>query len=478
MINCYWVYDTILIHGGLPPVISAILFVSIAVVLGLYWGFFGIAVVLVRQRFGSVQIALTSVPFFWTALELLASRLTSVPWDQLGYTQIDNALLTLLAPWTGVYGITFLLMAGNALIAGGYLLPCCPQEKKYQRRVSVLCGVLLMLFGSLGLTAQPSAEATSSTAVLVQPNLDVAAENVWRGADWDQHIVALTRMAADPCRSYIAGMPQTEAPVVAKPCASGSAHPDLVVWPEAPAPFFEIDPRFQQAMAGVAGASRASLVIGGIGISPPLSGEPYERSYNSAMVFAANGNELGRQDKIHLVPFGEYIPFKDLLPFAHKLAGRVAEFTPGESRKIFVLGGHHYGIFICYEAVFADEVRHLAAEGADVFVNISDDGWYGDTSAPWQHLNMARMRAIENHRWILRDTNNGATVAIDPRGQVTQSIDRHTVDALPAAYGFHQDVTFYTAHGDLFARIILLVAMLLMVAGLFPELRLKISRKS
>jgi apolipoprotein N-acyltransferase len=168
---------------------------------------------------------------------------------------------------------------------------------------------------------------------------------------------------------------------------------------------------------------------------------------------------VGRYDKIHLVPFGEYIPFQRYLTFAHKLTGRVSSFTRGGEHKVFRLNGHSYGVFICYESVFADEVRESAQRGAEVLVNISDDGWYGDTSAPWQHLNMARMRAIENRRWILRDTNNGVTAVIDPYGRVRQSIPRHQVDALPAGYSFRSDVTFYTAHGDVFAWACVLLAL-------------------
>jgi apolipoprotein N-acyltransferase len=174
------------------------------------------------------------------------------------------------------------------------------------------------------------------------------------------------------------------------------------------------------------------------------------------MVFNAAGNEVGRYDKIHLVPWGEYVPYPQIFFFAKKLTGKVAHFTPGTARSIFQLqtaGGetHRYGVFICYESVFADEIRQFARNGAEVFVNVSDDGWYGDTSAPWQHLNMARMRAIENRRWILRATNDGVTASIDPYGRVRQSIPRHTVDALPAQYGFRSEITFYTAHGDVFA---------------------------
>jgi apolipoprotein N-acyltransferase len=167
---------------------------------------------------------------------------------------------------------------------------------------------------------------------------------------------------------------------------------------------------------------------------------------------------VGRYDKIHLVPFGEYVPFQNLLFFARKLTGRVSSFTRGDERKVFRLNGRRYGVFICYEAVFADEVRQFSQLGAEVLVNISDDGWYGDTSAPWQHLNMLRMRAIENRRWILRDTNTGVTAVIDPYGRVRQSIPRHAVDALPAGYGFRDDVTFYTAHGDVFAWVCVLLS--------------------
>ena len=217
-----------------------------------------------------------------------------------------------------------------------------------------------------------------------------------------------------------------------------------------PSPFLEQEPRFQNAMVSVARSVQAPLIVGGL--AADYSPEQNEwLDYNAAIVVGADGARIGRYEKIHLVPFGEYVPFQRLLFFARKLTGRVSRFTPGAERKIFRLNGHYYGVFICYEAVFADEVRQFSQLGAEVLVNISDDGWYGDTSAPWQHLNMARMRAIENRRWILRDTNNGVTAVIDPFGRVRQSIPRHQVDALPASYGFRSDMTFYTAHGDVFA---------------------------
>jgi len=168
------------------------------------------------------------------------------------------------------------------------------------------------------------------------------------------------------------------------------------------------------------------------------------------------------------VPFGEYVPFRQLFFFVKQLTDQLSDMGSGSGRQAFAIrdakgGTHRYGIFICYESVFADEVREFAKNGAEVFVNISDDGWYGDSSAPWQHLNMARMRAIENRRWILRDTNTGVTAVIDPYGVVRQSIARHKVDTLAARYGFSSERYFYTEHGDWFAYACEILSLVLVV---------------
>jgi apolipoprotein N-acyltransferase len=443
--NCYWVRDTMQRYGDMPPMAPELLLLGFSLVLGAYLGLFGLCVMLVRQASGSTRAALALAPVFWVALELAASRITSVPWDQLGYSQVDNGLVNQLAPWSGVYGISFVLVAVNALIASGFTL-----RGSDHRWTWGIAGVVLIA-GSAGLLISSPKPAATATAVLVQPNLDVGGDNGWSGpGEWDRHISEFAHLAGEQCKTYIAGIPQTHAPSGEIICPPYPIHPDLVVWPEAPSPFFEEDTRFQRAMFGIAKAQQAPLMIGGLA-GDYLTEQNMWLYYNSAIVFGADGEHIGRYDKIHLVPFGEYIPFQKLLFFAHKLTGRVSSFSRGQERRVFRLNGHRYGAFICYEAVFADEVRQFAQLGAEVLVNISDDGWYGDTSAPWQHLNMARMRAIENRRWLLRSTNNGVTAAIDPYGRVRQSVPRHQTDALPAGYGFLDDITFYSAHGDVFA---------------------------
>ena len=470
--NCYWVRDTMSRYGDMPPMAPTLLLIGFSLVLGLYFGFFGLGVMMVRRASGSTRLALAVTPVLWTALELAASRITSVPWDQLGYSQVDNALVSQLAPWAGVYGISFVLVAVNALIAGGLVL-----SVQRERLMSGGAGALLLLGGMAGIFVEPPQPAPTATAVLIQPNLDVGSDDAWPGPEWDRHIAEFTRLAGQQCGTYIAGIPQTGAPNQEMICPPTSTHPDLVAWPESPAPFVEPDARFQNALISIARTTQAPLVVGSIGADFSAEDQAW-RDYNSALVVGADGARVGRYDKIHLVPFGEYVPFRNLLFFARKLTGRVSEFTRGDKREVFRLNGHRYGVFICYEAVFADEVRQFPRLGAEVLVNISDDGWYGDTSAPWQHLNMARMRAIENRRWLLRDTNNGVTAAVDPYGRVRQSIPRHQTDALPAQFGFRDDVTFYTAHGDIFGWVCAILALGLigwaLRASLRPEIQIKV----
>jgi apolipoprotein N-acyltransferase len=458
--NCYWIYATMHIYGGLPPVVSVLLLVAYSLVLGLYFGLFAAGLALVRQKTGSTRLALGFAPFLWTALELAAARITSVPWDQLGYSQIENQAITALAPWTGVYGITFLIVAVNALIVEEILSGRQPSRIATNRLVALVAVLTATAY------VPPVNPAPTDTAVLVQPNLNVGGEGFWSGQEWDRNMAQFAALATEPASkstAYIAGIPETGASLAQVAPAAHSANPDLVAWPESPAPFIQGDPRLEPWLRTIALEAHAPLVVGGIGLDA-MAGEPDLRYYNSAMVIGADGRHLGRYDKIHLVPFGEYIPFQELLTFAHKLTGRVGAFSRGTQRKTFLLNAadgsqHRYGVFICYEAVFADEVRHFAANGAEVLVNISDDGWYGDTSAPWQHLNMARMRAVENRRWLLRDTNNGTTAAIDPYGRVRQSIARHQVGELTAQFAFSTDVTFYSAHGDVFAWICVLLSL-------------------
>ena len=382
---------------------------------------------------------LVAAPFLWTALDLLAAHVTSVPWDQLGYSQVDNQLLTKLAPFTGTYGISFVLVAGNALLAAALL------ARNTHTRLRIVAGtVLAIVLLQLGSFDSPQSAPTSAYAVLLQPNLNVGTNNIWIGPEWDQHASWMMRESLQSCSPAYRGLPESGTPLITPSCSQNTPPPGVVVWPEAQSPLLSDDPRTVALLHGLATTARAPLIAG-------MLGRDQNGNYNSAVFTAPDGTILGRYDKIHLVPFGEYVPYRQLFFFAHQLTQQLVDFQRGKSRQAFRDDGHSFGIFICYESIFASEVRQFALNGADLFVNVSDDGWYGDTSAPWQHLNMARMRAIENHRWILLDTNNGTTTAIDPKGRVTYSAPRNVQTSLVVRYGYEDDLTFYTRYGDGFA---------------------------
>jgi len=381
--------------------------------------------------------------------------------------QVDNWLLTRLAPWTGVYGISFVLAGVNTLFVAGRMVSGSVKIRRGARiSVPAYCTALaaiVALASSEGLLMKATKPPTQATAVLVQPNLSVDEDNTWNGPLWDAWMVRWQSLVHGACKPSIAGMPNSGKSVEQGNC--GDLQGALVLWPESPAPFHDLEPRFQAAIRGM--SQSGPLIVGGVGMTPDPDGQRMHY-FNSATVVAQGGKTLGRYDKIHLVPFGEYVPFRQLFFFVKQLTDQLSDTGAGSGRQVFAITdakgeAHRYGIFICYESVFGDEIREFAKNGAEVLVNISDDGWYGDSSAPWQHLNMARMRAIENRRWILRDTNTGVTSVIDPYGVVRQSIARHRVDTLAAQYGFNDERTFYTQHGDWFAYACEILSLVLVV---------------
>ncbi|MGB6134838.1 MAG: apolipoprotein N-acyltransferase [Acidobacteriaceae bacterium] len=482
ILNCYWIYQTMLLYGNMPALGAAGMLFLFSAVLGLYFGLFGLLTAFFRRHLG-LTATLILAPFLWTALELAAARITSVPWDQLGYSQIDNFLLTSFAPWTGVYGITFVLVFVNAVVVASLI----SSHRMSAAILTASWAAVVVGVGVIGMRSAPPPAPTSATAVLLQDNLSVDRDNSWVGqvydrrthswvSIWNRNIDRFLTASDQPCTPYYAGLPQTGLELRPPLGCSPKTPISLIAWPEAPSPFRGWDPRFTSAMAALTQLTGATAVAGNIasGVVTGPAGVPAYTEYNSATVFAPNGRQIGRYDKIHLVPFGEFVPYRKFFFFAHHLTQQLGDFGRGARRFVFPIGSdkpgpatHSFGVFICYESVFADEVRQFALNGAQVLVNISDDGWYGDTSAPWQHLNMSRMRAVENRRWLLLDTNSGVTAAIDPYGRVTQSAPRHIFTSLAVQYGYRSDLTFYTRYGDLFGYLCCIVVVAAFALGLW-----------
>jgi apolipoprotein N-acyltransferase len=223
---------------------------------------------------------------------------------------------------------------------------------------------------------------------------------------------------------------------------------------------------FRDAVSALARQSQAWVVAGSIGINPAMSmsGGAGSQIFNSAVLVSPQGEWLGRYDKMHLVPFGEYLPFPQLFAFAGGLTKEVGEFQRGVSRTPLDAGGQKLGMFICYESIFPDEVREGPLQGAQVLVNISNDGWYGDSGAWKQHLQQTQMRAIENDRWLLSATNTGMTASIDPYGRIVASTPRKIRTALLAPYALISGTTYYTRHGDWFAYLCAIISIVVVIA--------------
>lgn len=460
--NCYWVFQTMYLYGGLPKPVALGILLLFALYLGVYHAVFGAIVGTLRRSNLTRNQVLLLVPFTWVAVELARARITSFPWDLLGITQIDNPVLAHLAPYTGAYGLSFCVAFINAL----WLMRVVFRERPHIRPVLTAAGVLLFLAYVFALHALPPSKQNPATASanLVQEDLSVGAARSGPPETTQQLLHSFSFLSTHPSSTFLSGIPEmSSTPEVVMLDKSGltpgdpshawQPQTDLIVWPEAPSGFFTNDAAFLAQMHALADSSGSLLIIGSLGVveAPNLEAARSYYLYDSATIFRPTSPAVARYDKVHLVPFGEFIPFKNLFFFARKLTAGVGDMDRGTLRSTFAQSGHTYSAFVCYESIFGDEIRHFVKNGAEVLVNISDDGWYGDTGAAWQHLNMVRMRAIENHRWILRSTNTGVTATIDPAGRVTASAPRHIRTSLHTAFGYESDFTFYTLHGDLFA---------------------------
>lgn len=434
--TCYWVFSVMHLYGGLPTAVSAVLLVLFALYIGLHHALFALLISCAARshRAAFSRRALVLAPFFWVTVELLRAYLVSFPWCLLGTAQIDNLPLARLASVTGVYGLSFEIALVNTVFAAALLSP-----RQYRGRMLIASLAAALALQSTIFVQVPAIDPDAH-ATLVQQNVPIVRQ--WSYEQYQQLIDALALISKAPSKPR-----------------DPSLSP-LIIWPESPAPFETTDPLFVSTTAHLARSRHAFLLAGAAAIAPPASPSASEQIFNSAALIAPNGRPAGRYDKVHLVPWGEYVPFSWAFGFAQALTHEVGDFVPGSpERRPLDVGGHRMGVFICYETVFPHEVRQFVAHGAEFLVTISNDGWYGESGAAWQHLAMARMRAVENHRWLLRSTNTGITAAIDPLGRVVAASPRNQRLVLDAPYGVQSDVTIYTRYGDWFPLLCAIISI-------------------
>jgi apolipoprotein N-acyltransferase len=427
-----WIYIVMRQFGNLGKIDAAGVLGLMTVAGGVLVGGFCACVAFLSRR--KLKRACLAAPFLWLAIEFIRENLPFIgfPWNLSGYPAGASLAVLQIASVTGIYGLSFLVVAVNAVLAWAIL---------ERTRRSVLTAVATMALLALVVWQGPRLvpqQAARYIAHLVQTNFP---QSERYPPDWMQQHTAeldeLERISID----------------------AAHRNPGLVVWPEVPAPFSFADPRFATRAERMAREVGEGLLIGVVEWRKPPQGN-YE-AFNSVVLLGPDGQRLYSYDKVHLVPFGEYVPLANLLIFAHHLTAEVSDFTSGASRTVGVLPTGKFGVFICYESIFANEVREFAEHGAELLINVSNDGWFGRSAAPPQHLMMARVRAVENRRWMLRDTNNGYTASIDPYGRYAAELVPDIRGQLDAPYDFRSDLTIYSRFGDWLAWLAVVISVVI-----------------
>jgi apolipoprotein N-acyltransferase len=423
----YWTALVVVQYGGLSLPVGIGVMGLLCLALALFPSLFAWMVGTWRRAFGPAALLLA--PVGWVATEILrAHTLFNFSWCLLGYSQHANLPMIQIARFGAVYGVSFVVASVSAVLAY-VVVETRPRPRRLAAVGTALMVALVMAYGFWTLS-RPVLEAGRVRVGLVQAA--VLQEEKWQPQKaWDNidlHL-DLTRRAAE----------------------QGAR---LVVWPESAVPFyFDRSPPLATQLQELVRQRGIYLIFGND--DREMRDDRTERFWVGAKMLTPQG-ELGlRYHKIRLVPFGEYVPVQSVLTLGGRVTAKVvkqiADFSPGEEYSTGMVDGHRIGTFICYEAIFPDLVREFAARGADLLVNITNDAWYGRTSAPYQHMSMAAFRAVENGKYLVRAANTGITAVVDPRGRVLESTELFERTLLVRDVPFVPGLTFYARHGDAFA---------------------------
>ena len=436
----YWTALVVVQYGGLALPVGVLVMTALCLAFSVFHALFGWGTARLASAFGPA--GLLGAPALWVGLEYARTHtFFSFPWTLLGYSQHDMLPFVQVASVAAVYGVSFLVCAASALLAFLAL------EPRRERRRGAAVALVLLVGGAWGFgrwqMSRPLSETGRLRVGLVQGGVRQedkwVPENAWSNVG--RHVDLTERAAADGAR--------------------------LVVWPESAVPFlFDEDDALATLLRDTVRRRGIHLFFGNDDRDRGPDGA--SRIFVGAKLLDPSGRLVARYHKMHLVPFGEYVPMKSVFTlggrFAAKLVQEVADFTPGEEATTALVDGHRIGGFICYEAIFPALVRRFPAEGAELLVNITNDAWYGTTSAPYQHLAMAAFRAVENRRYLVRAANTGITAVVDPWGRVLDPTRLFDTTVLVREVPLVSETTFYTCHGDVFAQASAALALALLAA--------------
>jgi apolipoprotein N-acyltransferase len=438
----YWIVVVLGRYGNLNILVSLGPLLLLCLYLALFPALFsGLATYLTSSA--GLLIGLAGL---WVGLEYVrANVLTGFPWCLLGYTQYKHLLLIQIADICGVYGVSFLIVLVNGFFYR--LLFARPAGRRGNlgwEAVLVAAAVGITLgYGHYCLSTAQTSKTPGKTlrAVVVQASIDQSIK--WDPSHQNQTMATYQRLTR----------------------AAYGSKPDLIVWPETSVPFFFQDHnRLAREVFRLADESGAGLLFG----SPAyVRSGGRTRYYNRAYLITPGDTPLQYYDKVHLVPFGEYIPFKRLLFFVDRLVPAAGDFEAGDKIVPLRLSDVSIGVLICFEAIFPELARIQTRRGANILINLTNDAWFGRTSAPYQHLSMAVFRAVENRRPMIRAANTGISAFIGSEGKITAQSTLFRKEILSASVEVsNTPLTFYTRYGDLFVLAALLVALSILLFSL------------
>ncbi|MEW5801860.1 MAG: apolipoprotein N-acyltransferase [bacterium] len=463
----YWIVQTMSVYGHVALWQSLLISMALISYLSSYIGAFAFLLNWLRRIFPAA-VTLLSAPFIWTSLELIRSHfLTGFPWSTLGYTQYAQVRLIQFSDITGVYGVSFLIILVNSCLAVLLEHVLAGKEKKTAGtgretgrkmiKISSTICVTLILIAAVSLVEGYGGYKLYSRKL--QPaqtlNVGIVQGNIPQEAKWNDHM-------QDEVYGYYQSLTLQIAQMA----------PDLIIWPETSAPFInEQRGNYLDRISPLAQQAKVPLLVG----SPRL--ERGERGKitlkNSAFFLSPQGEIWDYYDKIHLVPFGEYLPLGWILSHLGSVVNEVGEFSAGERYTIFHLDRWRFGLVICYEIIFPDLFRKFARQGVDFMVNITNDAWFDRSSAPYQHFSMAVFRAIENGVSVVRVANTGISGIIDPFGEISVETPLSSRLALVRPLELNRGDTFYVRHGDLFAQLCLFVLGFWLILGYYKTYQTK-----
>jgi len=425
-----WLDHTFRNYSLIPWPLTWLPILGLAGYCGLFFGLVAASLSWFRQRHG-VGWALASAPFLWVGAEWLRGQLLSgFPWGLLGYSQYRQLALIQIAEWTGVYGVSFLIVAVNAALAAGLAFGF--RRAAPGGTIAALLVVAALAFGFMRLADPPPTR--SIPVAVIQPSIEQSLK--WDPAYQAQTLSIYTTLTRQ----------------------AGGAKPAVILWPETAAPIFlRRDPRLVADLQMLSQEVGAPLLVGSI--DGDQSG-----FYNSAFLLTGRGI-TAKYDKIHLVPFGEYVPLSRMIGFVRRWAEFISEFQAGAAPRVFRVEPASFGVVICYEGIFPELFREFVAGGAEYMVNITNDAWFGTTSGPWQHLAMLPFRAVENRVAIARAANTGISASVEPSGRIGRTLGLFERGVLSVTLPLRQRTTLYARFGDIFAYASLAVSTAALALG-------------